>query len=318
MELSRIAQDLGIEYTGPQAEITAVDYDSRKVGRGSLFCCLVGEKTDGHNFASMAVEKGASALICQRPLPLNVPQLIVPDGREAMARAAACFYGHPERELTMLAVTGTNGKTSVTYMVKSVAETAGKKVGLIGTIQNLIGEEKVYTERTTPESVDLFALLRRMADKGVELVVMEVSSHALAQQRVAGIPFKAGLFTNLTQDHLDYHKTFENYRAAKKKLFAQCGIAILNGDDETAAYMKEGLSIPVWTMGIHHPGEFYARGIEITTLPSICLRPRATGVSACIFPVFSPCTTLWARRPCAPPPGSLSPVSLRDWKGFGA
>lgn len=265
MELSRIAQDLGIEYTGPQAEITAVDYDSRKVGRGSLFCCLVGEKTDGHNFASMAVEKGASALICQRPLPLNVPQLIVPDGREAMARAAACFYGHPERELTMLAVTGTNGKTSVTYMVKSVAETAGKKVGLIGTILNLIGEEKVYTERTTPESVDLFALLRRMADKGVELVVMEVSSHALAQQRVAGIPFKAGLFTNLTQDHLDYHKTFENYRAAKKKLFAQCGIAILNGDDETAAYMKEGLSIPVWTMGIHHPGEFYARGIEITT-----------------------------------------------------
>lgn len=265
MELSRIAQDLGIEYTGPQAEITAVDYDSRKVGRGSLFCCLVGEKTDGHNFASMAVEKGASALICQRPLPLNVPQLIVPDGREAMARAAACFYGHPERELTMLAVTGTNGKTSVTYMVKSVAETAGKKVGLIGTIQNLIGEEKVYTERTTPESVDLFALLRRMADKGVDLVVMEVSSHALAQQRVEGIPFKAGLFTNLTQDHLDYHKTFENYRAAKKKLFAQCGIAILNGDDETAAYMKEGLSIPVWTMGIHHPGEFYARGIEITT-----------------------------------------------------
>lgn len=265
MELSRIAQDLGIEYTGPQAEITAVDYDSRKVGRGSLFCCLVGEKTDGHNFASMAVEKGVSALICQRPLPLNVPQLIVPDGREAMARAAACFYGHPERELTMLAVTGTNGKTSVTYMVKSVAETAGKKVGLIGTIQNLIGEEKVYTERTTPESVDLFALLRRMADKGVELVVMEVSSHALAQQRVAGIPFKAGLFTNLTQDHLDYHKTFENYRAAKKKLFAQCGIAILNGDDETAAYMKEGLSIPVWTMGIYHPGEFYARGIEITT-----------------------------------------------------
>ena len=265
MELSRIAQDLGIEYTGPQAEITAVDYDSRKVGRGSLFCCLLGEKTVGHNFASMAGEKGASALICQRPLPLNVPQLIVPDGREAMARAAACFYGHPERELTMLAVTGTNGKTSVTYMVKSVAETAGKKVGLIGTIQNLIGEEKVYTERTTPESVDLFALLRRMADKGVDLVVMEVSSHALAQQRVAGIPFKAGLFTNLTQDHLDYHKTFENYRAAKKKLFAQCGIAILNGDDETAAYMKEGLSIPVWTMGIHHPGEFYARGIEITT-----------------------------------------------------
>lgn len=142
MELSRIAQDLGIEYTGPQAEITAVDYDSRKVGRGSLFCCLVGEKTDGHNFASMAVEKGASALICQRPLPLNVPQLIVPDGREAMARAAACFYGHPERELTMLAVTGTNGKTSVTYMVKSVAETAGKRWALLAPFRILSGKKK--------------------------------------------------------------------------------------------------------------------------------------------------------------------------------
>ena len=265
MELSRIAQDLGIEYTGPQAEITAVDYDSRKVGRGSLFCCLVGEKTDGHNFASMAVEKGASALICQRPLPLNVPQLIVPDGREAMARAAACFYGHPERELTMLAVTGTNGKTSVTYMVKSVAETAGKKVGLIGTIQNLIGEEKVYTERTTPESVDLFALLRRMADKGVELVVMEVSSHALAQQRVAGIPFKAGLFTNLTQDHLDYHKTFENYLKAKKAFFDNLpkqAFALTNLDDKNGTVMTQNTKAKVAAYSLHSLCDFKGKVLE--------------------------------------------------------
>lgn len=264
MNLSNIARELGATFAGADREITSIEYDSRKVKAGSLFCCLVGEKTDGHKFAPMAVEKGAVALICERPLPLNVPQLIVPDGRLAMANAAACFYGHPEKEMTMLAVTGTNGKTSTTYMVKAVAEEAGKKVGLIGTIQNLIGEEAVYTERTTPESVDLFALLRRMADRGVELVVMEVSSHALVQKRVAGIPFKAGLFTNLTQDHLDYHKTFENYRAAKKLLFNQCERAIVNGDDEAAAYMREGLSIPVWSLGIHHPGEFYARGIEIT------------------------------------------------------
>lgn len=264
MKLSQIARELGVRFEGEDRDITSVDYDSRKAGPGSLFCCLAGEKTDGHRFAPMAVEKGAAALICQRPLPLEVPQLIVPDGRLAMAQAAACFYGHPEKEMTMLAVTGTNGKTSTTYMVRAVAMEAGKKVGLIGTIQNLIGEEAVYTERTTPESVDLFALLRRMADSGVELVVMEVSSHALVQKRVAGIPFQAGLFTNLTQDHLDYHKTFENYRAAKKMLFDQCALAIVNGDDEAAPYMGAGLSIPLWSMGIHHPGEFYARGIEIT------------------------------------------------------
>ena len=265
MLLSRIAEELHVTLPERDVEITDVAYDSRKVTPGALFCCLRGEKTDGHRFAQQAVDKGAAALIVEERLPLDVPQLLVTDGREAMARSAACFFDHPERKMTMLAVTGTNGKTSTTYMVKAVAEAAGRKVGLIGTIHNLIGDEVVETERTTPESVDLFRLLDHMVARGVNLVIMEVSSHALAQNRVAGIRFKAALFTNLTQDHLDYHKTFEAYRAAKKKLFYQTELAIVNDDDPAAAYMSEGLPCPVWTMGIYKGGDFYAKGIEITT-----------------------------------------------------
>lgn len=271
MLLTKIAEELHVELPPREdlpkweIEITDVAYDSRKVIPGSLFCCLRGEKTDGHRFARQAVDKGAAALIVEERLPLDVPQLMVTDGREAMARAAACFFDHPERKMTMLGVTGTNGKTSTTYMVKAVAEEAGLKVGLIGTIHNLVGDEVVETERTTPESVDLFRLLDHMVERGVDLVIMEVSSHALAQNRAAGIRFKAALFTNLTQDHLDYHKTFEAYRAAKKKLFYQTDLAIVNDDDPAADYMSEGLPCPLWTMGIYKGGDFYAKSIEITT-----------------------------------------------------
>ena len=265
MLLSKIAEELHVGVPERDTNITDIAYDSRKVTQGALFCCIRGEVTDGHRYARQAVEKGAAALIVEERLPLDVPQLIVTDGREAMARSAACFFGHPERKMTMLAVTGTNGKTSTTYMVKAVAEEAGLKVGLIGTIHNLIGDEVIQTERTTPESVDLFRLLSYMAEKGVELVIMEVSSSALAQNRVAGIKFKAALFTNLSQDHLDYHKTFEAYMAAKKKLFYQTELTIVNDDDPAAAYMSEGLPCPVWTMGIYKGGDFYAKSIEITT-----------------------------------------------------
>ena len=245
MLLSGIAADLRLPVTGGDAEITSVEYDSRKVHDGSLFCCMKGLVSDGHNFAAQAVEKGAAALLVEHLLPLDVPQIVAPDGRVAMAHAAAAFYGHPEREMIMLGVTGTNGKTSTTYMVKSIAEAAGKKVGLIGTIQNMIGDEMLETGRTTPESADLFALLRRMADEGADLVIMEVSSHALVQDRVAGIPFRVGLFTNLTQDHLDYHKTFDHYLEAKKLLFRQSDLAIINIDDAYAERMMDGLTIPI-------------------------------------------------------------------------
>ncbi len=265
MLLSTIAADLKLPVTGGDAEITSVEYDSRKVKEGSLFCCMKGLVSDGHNFAAQAVEHGASALLVEHLLPLDVPQIVAADGRVAMAHAAAAFYGHPEREMVMLGVTGTNGKTSTTYMVKSIAEAAGKKVGLIGTIRNMIGDEMLETGRTTPESADLFALLRRMADEGVDLVVMEVSSHALVQDRVAGIQFQVGLFTNLTQDHLDYHKTFDHYLEAKKLLFRQSDLAIINIDDAYAERMTDGLTIPIKTMGIQHRADYTAINIDIRT-----------------------------------------------------
>lgn len=265
MKLSLIARELGIAFSEEDAEISSITYDSRKVESGSLFCCLVGLISDGHTFAGQAVDKGAAALIVEHRLPYNIPQLVVEDGRKAMALAAACFYGHPEKEMLMLGVTGTNGKTSTTYMVKSIAEQAGKKVGLIGTIQNMIGDEVIETGRTTPESADLFALLRQMADEKVDLVIMEVSSHALVQDRVYGIQYQVALFTNLTQDHLDYHKTFDNYLSAKKLLFSQCDVAVINHDDPHAEKIMEGLECPIYTTGIHTPASYNASEIDIQT-----------------------------------------------------
>lgn len=265
MKLSVIANELGVPCTGEDVEIQSITYDSRRVEPGCLFCCLVGLVSDGHTFAAQAADRGASALIVERRLPINLPQLIVPDSRRAMALAAACIYEHPEREMIMLGVTGTNGKTSTTYMVKSIAEHAGMKVGLIGTIQNMIGDEVLETGRTTPESADLYALLRRMANEGVQLCVMEVSSHALVQDRVAGIQYRVALFTNLTQDHLDYHKTFENYLNAKKRLFYQCDTAIINHDDPHAEHIMDGLDCPIYTIGIHTPASYNASNIDIRT-----------------------------------------------------
>lgn len=265
MKLSVIAEEIGAPYTGPELEIESVVYDSRAVTPGCLFCCLVGLVSDGHTFAAQAAEKGAAALIVQRRLPVSLPQLVVPDSRKAMALAAACVCRHPEREMILLGVTGTNGKTSTTYMVKAIAEQAGVKVGLIGTIQNMIGDEVIETGRTTPESADLFALLRRMVDEGVGLCVMEVSSHALVQDRVAGIQYRVAMFTNLTQDHLDYHKTFDNYLNAKKRLFSQCDTAIINHDDPYAERIMDGLSCPIYTTGIHTPASYNASNIDIRT-----------------------------------------------------
>lgn len=265
MKLSIIAKELGVAVSGADAEITSVCYDSRKVQSGSLFCCLVGVVSDGHTFAKQAAEQGASALIVERLLPVSIPQLVVKNSREAMALASACFYGHPERELMLFGVTGTNGKTSTTYLLKSIAEAAGKKVGLIGTIRNMIGDEVLETGRTTPESADLFAILRRMVDAGVSVAVMEVSSHALVQRRVCGLRFKVGLFTNLTQDHLDYHKTFENYLQAKRRLFFQSELAVINADDPYAERMAEGIPCPVFRMGIHSGRDYFADNIDIRT-----------------------------------------------------
>lgn len=245
-------------------EISSVTYDSRKACKGALFFCISGYKTDGHNYAQSAVDAGAVALMVTHVLNIDVPQIVVKDSRSAMAHISKKFYGSPDNQMKMIGITGTNGKTTTTYMIKSVLEHAGRKTGLIGTIHNMIGKQEIPTERTTPESPDLFALLRRMADEGCEAVVMEVSSHSLALSRVDGITFDVAVFTNLTQDHLDFHKTFDHYKASKKKLFEFAQSAAVNMDDHEAAYMMEGLNARWMSYGIQTSADVMASNIEIT------------------------------------------------------
>ena len=264
MRLSALFQNIPHTLHGEDVEIHEIEYDSRKVEKGDLFACIVGYATDGHKFAQAAIEAGAAALLVERELPFSIPQVIVGDSRRAMAEAAAQYYGHPARKLRMVGVTGTNGKTTTTYMLKSIFEHAGYRTGLIGTITNLIDGKPIPTDRTTPESVDLQRILAQMVEAGVNVCLMEVSSHSLDQERVHGIRFDVGIFTNLTHDHLDYHKTFENYLAAKKKLFLQSDFAIANIDDHCAQQMLEGISCPSMTFGICENADTYAKNIDIT------------------------------------------------------
>lgn len=265
MLLSQLFATAKAEIYGDDIEIRHLQYNSRRVEKGDLFFCIVGTAADGHQYAEQAVENGAAALVVERRLDIGVPQVLVKNSRIAMAEAAALYYGYPAREMIIVGVTGTNGKTSTTYMIKAIAEAAGKKTGLIGTIRNMIGDGIIDTERTTPESVDLHRILRLMADEHVDIVVMEVSSHSLDQKRVYGIEFDIAEFTNLTQDHLDYHKTFENYLAAKKLLFANCKAAVINIDDPNAGAISEGLNVPISTFGIREKANVYATEIDITT-----------------------------------------------------
>ena len=264
VRLSDLIKYIDCRLAGQDVSISGIEYDSRRVMPGNLFCCIVGTYKDGHEYAHMAVERGAAALVVQHELPIKLPQIVVSDARAAMAQLSAAYYGFPASGLRIVGITGTNGKTSSTYMLKSIAEKAGYKVGLIGTIRNMIGSRCIDTERTTPESVDLQKLLRQMKDENVDLVVMEVSSHSLDQGRVHGIRFEIGEFTNLTQDHLDYHKTIDNYLAAKKRHFLACGTAVVNADDAYAKKMTDGLDIPVVTFGIREKAKVFATNIEIT------------------------------------------------------
>ena len=265
MLLSELAKPIAHTLYGEDTEVGALCYNSRKVQPGDVFCCVTGTFADGHAFAKQAIDAGAAALVVEHRLPFDIPQLLVDNTRIAMAEMAASLYHYPSSSMCMVGVTGTNGKTSVTYMIKSIMEAMGKKVGLIGTIRNMIGQRNIDTERTTPESVDLQGILAMMRDDGVDVVVMEVSSHSLDQHRVHGIQFDVGIFTNLTQDHLDYHKTFENYFAAKKKLFDQSNVAVINVDDSYAQELMQGLSIPIITYGIREKADVRATNIDIST-----------------------------------------------------
>ena len=241
-----------VQLTGdPDTEITGLAYDSRLVKPGDLFFCIRGLAADGNRFAADACGRGAAAVMSREPhTEVDAAVVQVEDDRQAMAEAACAFHGHPSRRMRMVGITGTNGKTTTTYMIKRLAEKAGLRVGLIGTICNMIGSEKLHTERTTPESPDLQALLEQMADAGCDLVVMEVSSHALALDRVHGMHFDVGIFSNLTQDHLDFHGTFEHYAAAKERLFAASSVSLINLDDAAAQRMLASASGRCVTYGL--------------------------------------------------------------------
>jgi UDP-N-acetylmuramoyl-L-alanyl-D-glutamate--2,6-diaminopimelate ligase len=217
----------------PEVEIASLAYDSRKAGPGTLFFCVVGEKRDGHDFAGQVVEAGAAALVVERELEVAVPQVVVPSARAAMAPFAATFWGDPTAELKVVGVTGTNGKTTTAYLTREILEAAGIPTGLMGTVKQVVGGEEEPVERTTPEAIDLQQTFRRMLEGGDRACTMEVSSHAMVLHRADAIHFDVAVFTNLTQDHLDFHADMEDYFAAKRLLFADSapGVRIVNVDD---------------------------------------------------------------------------------------
>ena len=254
----------------PEWNIDQVAYDSRKVMPGSLFVAISGFASDGNRFIPMAMEKGAVAVVTAKKPDGDVPYILVASDRLALALIGCNFYGHPAESMTMIGVTGTNGKTSVTLLLKQVLEkTLGAKVGLIGTMENRIGDLVIPTERTTPESFELQNLFAQMRDAGCTHVVMEVSSHAVALERIGGVRFDVAAFTNLTEDHLDFHKTMENYCDTKAELFARCDKAVFNRDDEWFTRVSAKAEADVLTTAVKGTADLVARDLQL----------RADGIS---------------------------------------
>ncbi|WCK53088.1 UDP-N-acetylmuramoyl-L-alanyl-D-glutamate--2,6-diaminopimelate ligase [Aneurinibacillus sp. Ricciae_BoGa-3] len=265
-------------------EITGLQIDSRKIQPGNLFICLPGFTVDGHDFAAKAVAAGAVAVLAQRAIEVDVPVVYVPDIKRAMAILADRFYGQPTRNMKVIGVTGTNGKTTTTHLIQKVLEDAGHPTGIIGTIEMRIGDEVKEVKNTTPEAADLQQSFAWMLSKGAEYAAIEVSSHALDMGRVRGIRFKTAVFTNLTQDHLDYHGTMEKYRDAKGLLFSQLGneydndrmkVAILNADDPASETYARITPAQVITYGIDAEANVRGTNIRIT--------PNGTKVSVDTF-----------------------------------
>ncbi|MHB8049701.1 MAG: UDP-N-acetylmuramoyl-L-alanyl-D-glutamate--2,6-diaminopimelate ligase [Coriobacteriia bacterium] len=230
--------------------ISGVAYRSDLTRPGDVFFCIPGFQRDGHEFAADAVAHGAVAVVCERTVEVAVPQIIVPDARRALAVAASRFFGQPSRRLSIAGVTGTNGKTTTTYLIDSVLRCTGRTTGLIGTVETRIGDVRQPSARTTPESADLQALLAKMVREGVDAVSMEVSSHAIDLHRVDAVEFAVAAFTNLTQDHLDYHHTLAEYWSVKRRLFTELEVAerVVNIDDSYGAGLAAALG-DVWTVG---------------------------------------------------------------------
>ena len=253
-----------------EREINHLQYDSRKIIDGDMFVCLKGFEVDGHKYAQKAIELGAKVIVCENDIEIkgdDVTVIKVKEGRKALATMAANYYGHPSKKLKLIGVTGTNGKTTTVYILKSMLEKAGYKVGLVGTIANYIGDEELKSERTTPESLELQKLFSDMVDKGCEYCVMEVSSHSLELDRVYGCEFEVGIFTNLTRDHLDFHKTFDNYYNAKFKLFERSKTSVINIDDNYGYRVlndvKKIEGKKILTYSIKNESDFKATNIKL-------------------------------------------------------
>ncbi len=266
MKLRQLLKDIEVLKTNVDlnTEVSCVAYDSRKVTPGCLFVAITGFSTDGNLYIPMALSKGAVAVVTAKKPEEDIPYVLVAADRMALAQLGANFYDHPADAMQLIGITGTNGKTTSTLLLKHILEkTLGAKVGLMGTMDNMIGQEKIPTERTTPESFDLQALLARMRSAGCTHVIMEVSSHAIALDRVGGLHYTVAAFTNLTEDHLDFHKTMENYCDTKAILFSRCDKAVANLDDSWFDRMCGAAKCPVLTTSTKASAGLQAKDIQL-------------------------------------------------------
>jgi UDP-N-acetylmuramoyl-L-alanyl-D-glutamate--2,6-diaminopimelate ligase len=278
--------------TAAPVAVTDIAYDARRVGPGALFACVPGSRADGHDFAAGAVEDGAVALLVERPLDLPVPQLVVPDARLGMALAADAFFGRPTRELEVAGVTGTNGKTTTAFLLYSILAAAGRRPGLLGTVEMRVGGERRGVTRTTPEAIDLQRTFRELLEAGDRSCAMEASSHASELKRLVGTRFRALVFTNLSQDHLDFHGTLAEYYDAKRRLFTEPDVdgnrppAAVNVSDEQGRLLAEelrGLGGRLLTFGLADEADIRPEELELTRSATsfradgLAVRPRLRG-----------------------------------------
>lgn len=247
----------------PDREISSVTDNTKKVRKDCIFVCVKGGSFDGHDAAAEMLEKGAAVIVAERDLGLGNKQIITDNSRKFYGELCAAWFDHPEKKLKIIGVTGTNGKTTITNVIKNIFMKNGVKTGLIGTICNEIGDETVHTDNTTPMAFDYMCLLDKMVKAGCKYAVMEVSSFGLVQHRIGPTHFDMGIFTNLTQDHLDYHKTMENYYQAKKMMFDECDYALINTDDEYGRRIFSEISCKKERYGISSEADYYADAIKI-------------------------------------------------------
>ena len=262
MLLSQLLEDVKVLNAFEDREISDVTDKSGNIKEGCAFVCVKGARFDGHSVAEDALAQGARAVIVTRDLGLK-EQILVENSREAYALMCKNLSGRAVDKLHVIGITGTNGKTTTAFVIKDILKALGIQSGLIGTVKNMVGEKDFHTELTTPDPYDMHALFKMMVDEGIEYCVMETSSQAFHQKRLAGIHFDVGIFSNLTQDHLDYHGTIDEYKKCKKELFLNCDVAVLNGDDGASAYMAEGISAPVKYYSVNAQSNFKAEDISL-------------------------------------------------------